>query len=144
MSVCPFSLSFEHLLSILEFSPFQVGHAIFIRVSYKRLVRLFFKIYSFIRNCTAWSEKMCFLYLGFYCTHARHQSFNEDLSSNIFQIGGSKAGCFHSYPSHSEDPYVVIKNAFRTGNAGEKKIFRPSQGPKSCPTKSVISQNVEK
>eukprot|EP00112_Aurelia_sp_Birch-Aquarium-sp1_P000363 Seg1031.7 transcript_id=Seg1031.7/GoldUCD/mRNA.D3Y31 product="UPF0602 protein C4orf47-like" protein_id=Seg1031.7/GoldUCD/D3Y31 len=60
------------------------------------------------------------------------------------EIGGSKAGCFHSYPSHSEDPYVVIKNAFRTGNAGEKKIFRPSQGPKSCPTKSVISQNVEK
>ena len=61
------------------------------------------------------------------------------------QIGGSKAGCFESYPSHSQDPYVVHKNSFRTFNdKGEKKIFRPSQGPKSCPTKSIISQNVER
>ncbi|XP_065063088.1 cilia-and flagella-associated protein 96-like [Rhopilema esculentum] len=61
------------------------------------------------------------------------------------EIGGSKAGCFNGYPSHSNDPYVVHKNSFRSFNdGGEKKIFRPSQGPKSCPTKSVISQNVQR
>lgn len=56
------------------------------------------------------------------------------------EIGGSKAGCFTQYPSHSNDPYVVKKGSF----AGEKNIFRPSQGPKSMPTRSTISQNVER
>eukprot|EP00794_Sanderia_malayensis_P012154 gene12154-13408_t len=60
-------------------------------------------------------------------------------------IGGSKAGCFDNYPSHSNDPYVVSKKPTR-GAVGtdDKKIFKPSQGPKSKPTKSVISQNVER
>ena len=59
----------------------------------------------------------------------------------IFQIGGLKAGCFDSYPSHSEDPYMVKK---KKGSEGEKRIFRPSQGPKSTPTRSIINQNVER
>lgn len=59
------------------------------------------------------------------------------------EIGGSKAGCFTQYPSHSNDPYVVKKRSFRE-NAGQKNIFRPSQGPKTMPTRSTISQNVER
>jgi len=64
-------------------------------------------------------------------------------SSPAKEIGGSKAGCFDKYPAHPKDPYIVRKNAFRTfNNKDQKGIFRPSQGPKSCPTKSIISQNV--
>lgn len=58
------------------------------------------------------------------------------------EIGGSKAGCFTQYPSHSNDPYIA-KKPFRE-NTGEKRIFRPSQGPKSMPTRSTITQNVER
>jgi len=57
------------------------------------------------------------------------------------EIGGSKAGCFTQYPSHSSDPYMVSKRSFRE-TTGENKIFRPSQGPKSMPMGSIISQNV--
>ena len=59
----------------------------------------------------------------------------------LFQIGGMKAGCFDSYPSHSEDPYMVKKK--NIGDA-EKRIFRPSQGPKSTPMRSIINQNVHR
>lgn len=59
-----------------------------------------------------------------------------------FQIGGMKAGCFDSYPSHSNDPYMVKKS--KGGDGSEKRIFRPSQGPKSTPTRSIINQNVER
>lgn len=60
----------------------------------------------------------------------------------FFQIGGMKAGCFDNYPSHSNDPYVVKKS--KGGDGSEKRIFRPSQGPKSTPTRSIINQNVER
>jgi len=59
------------------------------------------------------------------------------------QIGGSKAGCFTQYPKHSDDPYLVKKRSSRE-SVGEKKIFRPSQGPKTMPTHSIIAQNVER
>ncbi|XP_068706371.1 cilia-and flagella-associated protein 96-like [Montipora capricornis] len=62
-------------------------------------------------------------------------------SSPPKEIGGMKAGCFDSYPSHSEDPYRVKK---KNGSEGDKKIFRPSQGPKSTPTRSIINQNVKR
>lgn len=63
-------------------------------------------------------------------------------SSPSKEIGGMKAGCFDSYPSHSNDPYVMKKPKGDDGT--EKKIFRPSQGPKSTPMKSIINQNVER
>lgn len=53
-----------------------------------------------------------------------------------------KAGCFDNYPSHSNDPYAVKKS--KGGDGSEKRIFRPSQGPKSTPTRSIINQNVER
>ncbi|KAJ7382252.1 hypothetical protein OS493_036155 [Desmophyllum pertusum] len=61
-------------------------------------------------------------------------------SSPPKEIGGMKAGCFDNYPSHSNDPYVVKKPKGDT----EKRIFRPSQGPKSTRTRSIINQNVER
>lgn len=63
-------------------------------------------------------------------------------SSPAKEIGGMKAGCFDSYPSHSNDPYVVKKPKGSDGT--EKRIFRPSQGPKSTRTTSIINQNVER
>ncbi|EDO34007.1 predicted protein [Nematostella vectensis] len=57
------------------------------------------------------------------------------------EIGGMKAGCFTSYPSHSEDPFQPKK---KKNGDGERKIFRPSQGPKSTPMKSIINQNVDR
>lgn len=62
-------------------------------------------------------------------------------SSPAKEIGGSKAGCFTQYPKHSDDPFLVKKRSFRE-SVGEKKIFRPSQGPKTMPTNSTIAQNV--
>ena len=53
-----------------------------------------------------------------------------------------KAGCFDNYPSHSNDPYAVKKS--KGGDGTEKRIFRPSQGSKSTPTRSIINQNVER
>ncbi|XP_028405049.1 UPF0602 protein C4orf47 homolog [Dendronephthya gigantea] len=58
------------------------------------------------------------------------------------EIGGCKAGCFESYPSHSDDPYQPKKAASDASQA--KKIFRPTQGPKSTPFSSVIAQNVDR
>lgn len=63
-------------------------------------------------------------------------------SSPPKEIGGMKAGCFDNYPSHSNDPYVVKKS--KGGDGSEKRIFRPSQGPKSTPTRSIINQNIER
>ena len=60
------------------------------------------------------------------------------------QIGGAKAGCFTHYPKHSDDPYIVKKNSFRGSVGAEKNIFRPSQGPKTMPTNSIMAQNVER
>ena len=58
------------------------------------------------------------------------------------KIGGCKAGCFEVYPSHSDDPYQPKKSSTDASQA--KKIFRPSQGPKSSPFASVIKQNVDR
>jgi len=58
------------------------------------------------------------------------------------EIGGSKAGCFDPYPSHSEDPYKPKKS--KSVVDPNKKIFMPSQGPKSTPTKSTINLNVHR
>ncbi|XP_073250775.1 cilia-and flagella-associated protein 96-like [Porites lutea] len=62
-------------------------------------------------------------------------------SSPPKEIGGMKAGCFDNYPSHSEDPYMVKK---KKASDAEKRIFRPSQGPKSTPMRSIINQNVHR
>ena len=47
------------------------------------------------------------------------------------------------YPKHSEDPYA--KKPLRDGIAkasGRGGVFRPSPGPKSMPTSSIMQQNV--
>ncbi|XP_065651591.1 cilia-and flagella-associated protein 96 isoform X2 [Hydra vulgaris] len=54
------------------------------------------------------------------------------------QIGGSKAGCFTSYPSHSDDLYNVKKPI----ESKEKHIFRPSHGAKTMTCGSIIAQNI--
>jgi hypothetical protein len=58
-------------------------------------------------------------------------------------IGGCKAGTFSIYPEHSKDPYPPIKAAKST-----KKfvggIFKPCPVPKSMPSRSIVSQNVQK
>ena len=59
-------------------------------------------------------------------------------------LGGSKAGCFSSYPTHSKEGYVKQKGTFRDYKQSQKNVFKPSQGPKSMPTKSVMQQNVVK
>ena len=71
-----------------------------------------------------------------------NNSFNFFKRLCFFQTGGMKAGCFDNYPSHSNDPYVVKKS--KGGDGTEKRIFRPSQGSKSTPTRSIINQNVER
>ena len=60
------------------------------------------------------------------------------------QAGGCKAGTFDPYPKHSEDPYPSSASGKADKGGTEKKIFRPSQGPKSTPTNSVIAQNVQR
>ncbi|PIK33832.1 putative UPF0602 protein C4orf47-like, partial [Apostichopus japonicus] len=57
-------------------------------------------------------------------------------------IGGSKAGTFDPYPSHSNDPYKpkIAKGPKAMNSSG--KIFTPSPGPKSAPTSSIVNQNV--
>lgn len=63
-------------------------------------------------------------------------------SSPAKVIGGSKAGTFDPYPSHSNDPYKpkVQKGPKPMNSSG--KIFTPSPGPKSAPTSSIVNQNV--
>ena len=56
---------------------------------------------------------------------------------------GCKAGTFDPYPKHSEDPYLLGKQKAEKGD-GERKIFRPSPGPKSKPTTSIKAQNVQR
>ncbi|GAB5570151.1 UPF0602 protein C4orf47 homolog isoform X1 [Prionailurus iriomotensis] len=58
------------------------------------------------------------------------------------KAGGMKAGTFDPYPSHSADPYVV-KLASQTSSKGAK-IFYPPSGPKSRPTKSIMTLNVKR
>ena len=60
----------------------------------------------------------------------------------LIQAGGCKAGTFDPYPKHSVDGYGVAKSK----KDGKLKggVFRPSPGPKSRPTKSVVQQNVTK
>nr|XP_002130769.1 UPF0602 protein C4orf47 homolog [Ciona intestinalis] len=64
-------------------------------------------------------------------------------SSPPKKIGGSKAGTFDPYPSHSNDPYVIKQKKAATTNK-DGKLFHPSQGMKSRPTDSIMSQNVMK
>lgn len=59
------------------------------------------------------------------------------------EIAGCKAGCFETYPSHSDDPYQPKKSS-SPGGSQNKKIFRPSQGPKSTPYFSIMKQNVDR
>ena len=60
------------------------------------------------------------------------------------QAGGCKAGTFDPYPKHSEDPYPSSGMGKADKGGADKKIFRPSPGPKSTPTNSVIAQNVQR
>lgn len=62
-------------------------------------------------------------------------------SSPAKKIGGAKAGTFDPYPSHSNDPYTVKQKKQPTTNK-EGKLFHPSPGPKSTPTRSIVNQNV--
>ena len=61
----------------------------------------------------------------------------------FIQAGGCKAGTFDSYPKHSDDPYSAVKSR-KDGSPTKLKggVFRPSPGPKSTPTASIVQQNV--
>ncbi|XP_064613219.1 cilia-and flagella-associated protein 96-like isoform X1 [Liolophura sinensis] len=58
---------------------------------------------------------------------------------------GMKAGTFDPYPSHSADPYKVLRNT-RAVNIVNKtgKTFMPTPGPKSTPVTSIVNQNVQR
>ena len=58
------------------------------------------------------------------------------------EIGGSKAGCFSHYPSHSQDPYITKKPSLTENK--QKNIFRPPQGPKSMPMHSIMAHNIKR
>jgi len=60
-------------------------------------------------------------------------------SSPPKQIGGMKAGTFSHYPTHSADPYALIRNTKKT-----KKIFVPNHHLKSRPITSIVSYNVSR
>lgn len=63
----------------------------------------------------------------------------------FIQAGGCKAGTFDVYPKHSEDPYANPKPRRESDGkvAGQKVgVFKPSPGPKTMPTSSVVQQNV--
>jgi hypothetical protein len=64
-------------------------------------------------------------------------------SSPAKKAGGCKAGTFDHYPKHSEDPYSPAKQK-SSGKDSVRKIFKPSPGPKSMPTKSVVTQSVHR
>ncbi|XP_071808688.1 cilia-and flagella-associated protein 96-like [Asterias amurensis] len=59
-------------------------------------------------------------------------------------IGGSKAGTFDPYPSHSNDPYKPKRKKGPPPMNSTGKIFMPSPGPKTATTTSIIGQNVVK
>ena len=57
--------------------------------------------------------------------------------------GGCKAGTFDPYPRHSADTYAVAKTKKDDSSSKLKGgMFRPSPGPKSTPTTSIVQQNV--
>jgi len=58
------------------------------------------------------------------------------------EIGGSKAGTFDPYPSHSNDPFKPKTKKGPPPMNSSGKIFMPSPGPKSATTTSIINQNV--
>jgi len=60
-----------------------------------------------------------------------------------FQTISPSNRCFQSYPMHSYDPYVPPKKQ-KTPINKVKGLFMPTSGPKSCPTPSVIRQNILK
>jgi len=62
-------------------------------------------------------------------------------SSPAKHIGGCKAGCFESYPSHSADLYTIKSQKKVTTNSSGK-LFHAIPGPKSQPTPSILSKNV--
>jgi len=57
---------------------------------------------------------------------------------------GCHAGTFEPYPARSKDPYGVKEK--RPVNVVNKsgKIFMPSQGPKTTPSKSIMDQNIRR
>ena len=62
---------------------------------------------------------------------------------SFIQAGGCKAGTFDPYPKHSDDPYGAVKS--RKDDSPSKLkggVFRPSPGPKSTRTASIVQQNV--
>ncbi|CAN0051378.1 cilia-and flagella-associated protein 96 isoform X1 [Lampetra fluviatilis] len=69
-------------------------------------------------------------------------------SSPAKKMGGMKAGTFDSYPSHSEDAYIVKRASALAGGSGGTKggghVFRPSPGPKSTPVRSIMDANIIK
>jgi hypothetical protein len=62
-------------------------------------------------------------------------------SSPAKHIGGCKAGCFDPYPTHSADSYTVKPEKKVTTNSSGK-LFHAIPGPKSQPTPSILSTNV--
>ncbi|XP_070544417.1 cilia-and flagella-associated protein 96-like [Ptychodera flava] len=65
-------------------------------------------------------------------------------SSPAKHIGGSKAGTFDPYPSHSNDPYKPKGKKPEPPVNKTGKIFMPSPGPKSAPMNSIVNQNVSR
>lgn len=74
------------------------------------------------------------------------QTYNihASIQASIFiQAGGCKAGTFDVYPKHSDDPYANPKPRREgDGKIGKVGVFKPSPGPKTMPTSSVMQQNV--
>ncbi|XP_075869764.1 cilia-and flagella-associated protein 96-like [Nelusetta ayraudi] len=54
--------------------------------------------------------------------------------------GGMKAGTFGAYPLHSADPYVIGP----AKRSQAEPVFRPANGPKSTPVKSIITINTHR
>lgn len=64
----------------------------------------------------------------------------------FFQAGGCKAGTFDLYPKHSNDPYTNPKPRREGDNGGVKNkgVFKPSAGPKTMPTSSIVQQHIRR
>jgi hypothetical protein len=64
-------------------------------------------------------------------------------SSPAKLAGGCKAGTFDIYPRHSDDPYTYQRS--KQGRLQSKEeVFRPSAGPKTMPTFSIVQQSIRK
>lgn len=64
------------------------------------------------------------------------------ISSYPHQVGGCKAGTFEPYPTHSTDPYGTVKPHKGSSDGKGQGVFRPSPGPKTMATRSIVQQHV--